>query len=206
MQYQTVVFHHHQNTRFFAFPSLWGRPQKLVRLWDCITEMQRSHLASRWERQAELELCYTVVIGKVLHFRAARCRERRWKTGILSRQQNACIYAKHNLEVVSSYWLEVLFWQRKQKEKHWTTSVPALPLLPCTLLRPAQHPAVQLAQLKFICWRKGGEMEYKILRKESAVIQSSSRNTRWWIFLWEAQCFGRKSRDSSDLNLTPDHR
>lgn len=79
-----------------------SRAQKLARLWDCSTQMPWPHPGSLGERWLELQVCSMLVVGKMLHLRTARLRDRRQKTGILSRQQNAWICAKHILEVVGS--------------------------------------------------------------------------------------------------------
>lgn len=124
-------------------------------------------------------------------------RERREETAILSRQQSACICAKHMLGVVGSTDSRLSFEKRQQQEKHWTQLVTALPV-PCIQVNTEpvwihlqrkgrwnlpQDPAERIS-CQFLTQQK-----YKVL---DAPTESAE-------FCWE-------DKDSSCWNLTPRYR
>lgn len=148
-----------------------SRAQEPARLWDCSTEMPWPHPDSLGGRWLELQICSMLVVGKVLHFRTARLREKREKIAILSRQQNTCICAKHILWVVGSTNSRLSFERDNSRRSTGHTHCQVFPA-PWIFLHPSEH----WAWTKFICREREDGTSYKILQKESSVISSPSRN------------------------------
>lgn len=79
-----------------------------------------------------------LVVGKVVHFRIARLRERRQKTTILSRQQNTCICAKYILGVVG-FTDSRLSFERDNSRRSTGHTRSQLFCAPCIFLHPSEH-------------------------------------------------------------------